>query len=151
MQHVSVWTKRERIRNKVTGEYEEPDEKMMREVERLIGVQGDADDARRQMISNIAAWAIDHPGQHVDAVTVFPAMMKRIRDAIFGDRRPQVAALTRDVVLLVRDEGSGLDAARTKAAEGMIDRLSARHGYCRNCAADAASLLVRKRFHDLLT
>ena len=54
--------KKERIRNKLTGEYEEPDEKMMREVERLLDVKGDAHEARKQMISAIAAWAIDHPG-----------------------------------------------------------------------------------------
>jgi len=36
VQHVSVWVKKERIRNKITGEYEEPDAKMMKEVERLL-------------------------------------------------------------------------------------------------------------------
>ena len=40
VQHVSVWVKKERIRNRVTGEYEEPDEKMMREVERLLETKG---------------------------------------------------------------------------------------------------------------
>ena len=42
--HVSVWVKKEKIRNRVTGEYEEPDERMMREVERLLGVKGGAEE-----------------------------------------------------------------------------------------------------------
>ena len=67
VQHVSVWVKKERIRNRATGDYEEPDEKTMREVERLIEVKGDVQDARRALISGIAAWAIDHPGQKVEA------------------------------------------------------------------------------------
>jgi predicted Ser/Thr protein kinase len=149
VQHVSVWTKRERIRNKLTGEYEEPDEKMMREVERLLEVKGDAHEARKQMISAIAAWSIDHSGQKVVAENVFPFHIKRMREAIFADRRPQVAALARDIVLLVRDEGSGLDLNRKKNAEAMVKRLDERFGYCANCAADAASVLLRKRFHDL--
>ena len=150
VQHVSVWVKKERIRNRVTGEYEEPDEKMMREVERLLEMKGDAGDARKQMISAIAAWAIDHPGLRIDGAVVFPQYVKRMRDAIFADRRPAVALLARDLVIAVRDGGVGLDTERKKDAEAVIDRLVAKFGYCRNCAGDAASLVVRKRFHDLV-
>ena len=150
VQHVSVWVKKERIRNRVTGEYEEPDEKMMREVERLLEMKGEAGDARKQMISVIAAWAIDHPGLRIDGAVVFPQYVKRMRDAIFADRRPAVALLARDLVIAVRDGGVGLDAERKKDAEAVIDRLVAKFGYCRICAGDAASLVVRKRFHDLV-
>ena len=74
-----------------------------------------------------------------------------MREAIFADRRQAVARLARDIVLLVREEGSGLDArSKRREAEATIERLVARFGYCRECAADAASLLVRKRFHDLV-
>jgi predicted Ser/Thr protein kinase len=150
VQHVSVWVKKERLRNRVTGEYEEPDEKMMREVERLLDMKGDSGDVRKQMISSIAAWAIDHPGQKIDAVVVFPQYVKRMRDAIFADRRPAMAMLARDIAMMVREDGTGLDAQRKKDAEGVIDRLITKYGYCRSCAGDAASMIVRKRFHDLV-
>jgi predicted Ser/Thr protein kinase len=150
VQHVSVWVKRERIRNRVTGEYEEPDEKMMREVERLLDVKAEASDWRKGLISGIAAWAIDHPGQRVEGAMVFPQHMRRMREAIFNDRRPAVALLARDVVVLVRDEGTGLDKDRRRDAESVIERMIAKFGYCRSCAGDAASMLVRKRFGDLV-
>ncbi len=150
VQHVSVWTKKERIRNKVTGEYEEPDENMMKEVERLLDVKGGADESRRQLISAIAAWAIDHPGQKVEAKVVFPSYLRRLRDAIFADKRTEVATRARDVVLLVRDEGQSLDANRKKIAREVLDRMAARFGYCDNCAADTASMLLRKRYNDLI-
>ena len=66
------------------------------------------------------------------------------------DRRPAVAQLARWIVILVRDEGQGLEADQRRDAEGTIERMIARFGYCRECAADAASLLVRKRFNDLV-
>jgi predicted Ser/Thr protein kinase len=150
VQHVSVWVKRERIRNRVTGEYEEPDEKMMREVERLLDVKAESSDWRKGLISGIAAWAIDHPGQRVEGAMVFPQHMRRMREAIFNDRRPAVALLARDVVVLVRDEGTGLDKERRRDAESVIERMIAKFGYCRSCAGDAASMLVRKRFSDLV-
>jgi predicted Ser/Thr protein kinase len=149
VQHVNVWTRKERIRNRLTGEYEEPDEKLMKEVERLLDVTGDVDDARRQMISGFAAWSLDHPGAKVDAATVFPQYLRRIRDAVLSDRRPAVARLTRDLVVLVREAGAGLDAQHKKDAEQALQRLF-KLGYCESCAADAASTLLRRRFHELI-
>ncbi|MDP9149786.1 MAG: serine protein kinase PrkA [Myxococcota bacterium] len=150
VQHVSVWVKKERLYNRVTQRYEEPDEKAMGEVERLLDVKGDPTDWRRQFISAIAAWSLDHVGQKIDAATVFPQHIRRMREAIFADRRQAVASLARDIVLLIREDGVGLDGERRRDADGTIERLVARFGYCRDCAADAASLLVRKRFHDLV-
>lgn len=150
VQHVSVWVKKERIRNRVTGEYEEPDENMMRELERLLDVKGGAEDARKQMISAIAAWAIDHPGEKVEGRVVFPQYLRRLRDAIFADKRTGVAKIARDIVVLVRDEGSGLDAARTKEARAALDRLATKFGYCDACGVDLVSMLLRKRYNDLI-
>ncbi len=150
VQHVSVWTKKERIRNKHTGEYEEPDEQMMREVERLLDVKGDASEARKTMISGIAAWAIDHPGQKVEGKNVFPNFLRRLRDAIFSDKRVDIAKQARDIVVLVREEGAGLDDARRKSVREVIAQLTSRFSYCDNCATDMASMLVRKRYSDLI-
>jgi predicted Ser/Thr protein kinase len=150
VQHVSVWVKKERIRNRVTGEYEEPDEGMMREVERLLDAKGSADEARRQMISAVAAWAIDHPGQKVEAALVFPHYLRRLRDAIFADKRNDVAKIARDIVILIRDEGAGLDMNRSRNARASLDRLASRFNYCDACGVDLASMLLRKRYSDLI-
>ena len=150
VQHVSVWVKKERVYNRVMQRYEEPDEKMMVEVERLLDVKGESVDWRRQLISGIAAWALDHPGQKVDPSGVFPQHLRRMRESIFSDRRPAVAQLAKWIVILVRDTGQGLEADQRRDAEATIERMIARFGYCRECAADAASLLVRKRFNDLV-
>jgi serine protein kinase len=149
MQHVNVWTRKERIRNKLTGDYEDPDEKLMQEVERLLDIKGDPGDARRQFINGFAGYSLDHPGQNASAATVFPQHLRRIREAVLAERRPAVARLTRDLVTLVREEGAGLDTQRKKEAEQALARLSPL-GYCESCAGDAASMLVRRRFHELL-
>jgi predicted Ser/Thr protein kinase len=150
VQHVSVWTKKERIRNKHTGEYEEPDEKMMTEVERLLEVKGEAAEARRSMISAIAAWAIEHPGQKVEGSIVLPHFLRRLRDAIFSTKRVEVAKQARDMVVLVRDEGAGLDEGRKKVIREVFAQLATRFGYCDACATDMASSLVRRRYSDLI-
>jgi hypothetical protein len=113
-------------------------------------VKADANEWRQQFISAIAAWALDHPGQKLQPSLVFPHHLKRMREAIFSDRRPAVAKIARDMVLIARDQGVGVSAERRVLADGVMERLIARFGYCSECGADAASLLMRRRFQDLV-
>jgi predicted Ser/Thr protein kinase len=150
VQNVGAWVKKERIRNRITGDYEEPDEAMMREVERLLGARNGAEEFRRHTIATIAAWAIDHPGQKIEPTVVFPDALRAMKEAIFQGLLSKVALIVRDVAILVREGGDGMDTARKAAATAMISRLSDRYGYCPHCAADLASQLVRTRLRDHL-
>jgi serine protein kinase len=149
--HVGVWVKKEKIRNRLTGAYDEPDERMMAEVELLLGARGDSSDYRKGLISSIAAWAIDHPGQKIDNSVVFSSQTKRLREAVFAERRKQVALLARDMVVLLSENGAGLSEEQKKAARAAADRMKDMYGYCDHCARDAASGLVRWRFAELVT
>jgi serine protein kinase len=157
--HVGVWVKGEKVRNPHTGEFENPDERMMREVEALLGVRAKQDDHRRGLISTIAAWAIDHPGQKIVNAVVFPQQIRKVRDAVFTERRKGVALLVRDLVGLLRDaqaesrsdKGWGeLREEERRNATSALERLHTM-GYCDRCALDAASTLLRARFAELVT
>jgi predicted Ser/Thr protein kinase len=160
VQHVGTWVKGEKIRNVHTGEAEGPDERLMREVETLLGIRAKNEDHRRGLISAIAAWAIDHPGEKIVNAVVFPQELKRLREAVFGDRRKGVALLTRDLVAMLRsttdgaragdDRIPGLREEERKNALAALERLKAM-GYCEACALDAGSALLRARFHELVT
>jgi predicted Ser/Thr protein kinase len=149
--HVSFWVKNEKLRNPMTGQYEDPDERLMREVEALLGSPDRPEQLRHSLINTIAAWAIDHPGEPIDNAMVFSGHIKRLRDAVFADRRIAVARLCRDVVLLLREEGASLDAARLEAARRALQELRDRYGYEASSAADAAVALVRERYGDVLS
>jgi len=149
--HVGVWVKKEKIRNRATGGYEDPDERMMAEVELLLGARGDPNEYRRGLISTIAAWAIDHPGQKIDNTVVFAPLTKRLREAVFAERRKQVAMLARDLVVLLSEGGAGLTEEQRKVAAGAAQRLKEKFGYCDHCAKDAVSALVRWRFAELVS
>ena len=148
--NVSFWTKGEKLRNPMTGQYEEPDERLMREVEALLGAPERPQEFRRGLISTIAAWAIDHPGDPVNNSVVFAQHLRRIREAVFTERRSAVARLCRDIAILLRESGVGLDAAERAAATRALGELQTRFGYEESSAADAAAALVRERLHSLL-
>jgi predicted Ser/Thr protein kinase len=148
---VSYWVKGERIRNPMTGNYEDPDERLMQEVEALLMSPDEPEQLRHSLINRVAAWAIDHPGEPVDNAVVFPDQIRRLREAAFADRRGAVGRLCRDVAILLREEGSGLGRARSDEAQKVVDRLCQRYGYVPSSVADAAAALVRERFSDVVT
>ena len=154
--HVGIWVKGEKIRNPHTGVFESADERMMREIEGLLAVKQKPEDHRRGLISSIAAWAIDHPGEKIVNAVVFPQQIKKLRDAGFTDRRKGVALVVRDLVNLLRnrihaDTGWGeLHEEQAKNALAALERLRA-IGYCEACALDAASAVLRARFAELAT
>ena len=148
---MSFWTKKEKLRNPLTGQYDDPDERLMNEVEALLGSPDKPEDTRNGLINTIAAWAIDHPDQPIDHAKVFAPQLRRLREAVFAERRSAVAKLCRDMLLLLRENGSGLDAARKAAARRAVDQLKARFGYEDSSASDAAVALVRERLAALLS
>lgn len=149
--HVSAWIKGEKLRNRLTGDYENPDVNLMNSVEKLLGATSAPEDFRRGLISAIAAWAIDHPGTKVVPTEAFPQHVRKMRATVFAERRQAVALLCRDTVRLLRDgASSGLDAARQEKVRALIERLRERFGYDENMTRDAASALVRWRFAELV-
>jgi serine protein kinase len=57
---VKAYTQREKVKNKYTGEYEEPDERLMRSIEQKIDIpESRKDDFRREVMNYIGALAIE--------------------------------------------------------------------------------------------
>lgn len=142
--HVAAWSKGEKIQNRISCRDEPADEAMMREIERLIGVTGSVDDARRNVMSRVAAWALDHPGENVPYPTVFPQQLASLRDHFFKDRQKQITAAVTDLLRFLTDQ-SALDPELRERTEVIFSRLE-KVGYCQHCARDAADALVRERF-----
>jgi serine protein kinase len=147
--NVSAQMKGEKIRNKLTGRDDPPDEAMMKDIERQLVATGTPEEFRRNVISRVAAWAIDHSGQKVPYATLFPNYIQRLKEVFFQEHRKQVVLSTRDLMVLITDEGAGLDADGRRRAEATLAMLKDRYGYCDHCAGDAAGTLLRERFADL--
>jgi predicted Ser/Thr protein kinase len=143
VRHVSTWVKGEKVRNSITGEYEEADTKLMQQIEKTLAVRGDATDFRRGILSGIAAWSIDHPGEKIDE-RVFPQHLRKLREATFVERKRTIAEICKNLITFVNDEGKGLDATAIRTTSEVLGRLE-KAGYCRQCARDAASGLLRHR------
>ncbi|MBI2896106.1 MAG: serine protein kinase PrkA [Deltaproteobacteria bacterium] len=148
--HVSHWVKREKLLNRVTGTYEDPDEELMRRIERTIDAGPSADDFRKNIIPVVAAWAIERPGQKIDFAAIFPAYIQKVKEHTFRERREQVARLARDIVTHVSTPEASLETQAREHVVRTLAQMRERFGYCDRCARDAAGALLSSRYRDLL-
>jgi serine protein kinase len=144
--HVSYWVKREKVPNPITGRDEDPDEDMMADVERILEVSGRRDEFRREVISRIGAWSIDHPRQKPDYDNIFPRPIVALREAFFEERKKQVRKINEDLLIMLTDGADRMQPDAAAAATTTLTAMKARYGYCDNCAKDAVLALIRKRY-----
>ncbi|MFI5300207.1 MAG: serine protein kinase PrkA [Polyangiales bacterium] len=144
VRNVSLWIKGEKVRNPMTGVYEEAEATLMDRVEKQLGISGTATDFRRGIMSSFAAWSIDHPGEKIEQEVVFPQHVRKLRDAGYIERKKSLTELCKLLITLVDDDGRGLEAAQRKQAQDALGRLEAM-GACRFCTRDSAAGLLRWR------
>ncbi|RLB52579.1 MAG: serine protein kinase PrkA [Deltaproteobacteria bacterium] len=143
--NVSYWVKKEKVFNTVTGKYEDPDEDLMRSLEKKIGVDSEHEAFRRNLITTVAGHAIDHPGEKVEYTRLFPRFIEKLRDAYYGDHKKQVGVIAHDVLALL-DGGNGLDDERRSSAEAAQKVLEEEYGYVTESLREALGELVRERY-----
>jgi len=146
--HVMHWTKKEKVRNPTTGRLDDPDEALMREVERTLDVGARAEEFRQDLIAKIGAWALDHPKEKPDYTRIFHDHFTRIRASYFGERKKTVRKEIEEMLAVLRGEEAGLGEEGRKRGRAAVDRLEQRHGYNDDSARDLVGLLVRTLYRD---
>jgi serine protein kinase len=147
---VSSWTKGERVKNRITGDYEQPDEERMTEFERIVMTEGDDRSGfRRNVISTIGAYRLDHPeAKEIDTQAIFPDLFRRLREHSYAERKRQIERSKGNVLRYLSDERAQLDEKSRRHVEQTLTTLRERYGYCEHCAQEAVLFLMRRRYVD---
>jgi len=145
---VSHWVKGEKVRNRVTGELEVPDEARMVEMERIVTPGGeDRGTFRRGLISAVGAFRLDHPdAAEIDYGAIFPDLFRHLREHTYEERKRQLHRSKEHLLRYLSDDRALLDEKARKQVEATLGNLRARYGYCESCAQDAILFLMRRRY-----
>jgi serine protein kinase len=147
VQNVSHWVRGEKMRNRVTGEMERPDEQRMVELESIVMPKGeDAGEYRRGLISSIGAHRLDNPEASMDYSRIFPDMFKRLRDHYFEERKRVLRKNKENVLKYLSEERSTLSGREQTQVESTLKTMAEKFGYCEHCAKDAILFLMKKRY-----
>jgi predicted Ser/Thr protein kinase len=145
---VSHWVKGEKVRNRVTGEYEAPDDERMLEFEKIVMPSGhDRTAFRRGLISAVGAFRLDHPDtEGIEYVSIFPDLFRRLREHSHDERRRQIQRNRENVLRYLSDERGALDEKARRHVESTLAAMRERYGYCEACSQDAILFLLRRRY-----
>jgi len=136
--NVKAYTQKEKVRNKYTGEDEEPDERLMRSIEEKIDIPDNRkDDFRSEIMNYIGALAVE--GKKFDYRTN-ERLQKALELKLFEDQKDSIK-LTSLVSTAVVDDKT------QEKIDVVKSRLIHNYGYCEVCASDVlhfvASIFAR--------
>jgi len=130
--NVKAYTQKERVKNKFTGQYEEPDERLMRAIEEKIGIPDSRkDDFRTEVMNHIGALAVEgKPFDH----RADERLLRALELKLFEDQK--------DTIKLTSLVSSVMDKETQEKIDILKSRLIKHHGYCPICAADVLSFVA---------
>jgi len=130
--NIKAYTQKEKVKNKYTGEDEEPDERLMRSIEEKIGIpENRKDDFRREIMNYIGALAVD--GKTFDYKTN-ARLQKALELKLFEDQK--------DSIKLTNLVSSVIDKETQEKIDIVKQRLIRNHGYCDVCSTDVLNFVA---------
>ena len=129
---VKAYTQREKVKNKFTGQYEEPDERLMRSIEEKIDIPDSRkDDFRREIMNYIGALSID--GKTFDYKTN-ERLYKALELKLFEDQK--------DTIKLTSLVSNVVDAETQAKIDVVKGRLIHNYGYDDESATDVLNYVA---------
>jgi len=130
--NVKAYTQRERVKNKFTGQYEDPDDRLMRSIEEKIDIpESRKDDFRREIMNYIGALSID--GKKFDYKTN-ERLYKALQLKLFEDQK--------DSIKLTSLVSNVIDQETQEKIDVVKQRLIRDHGYDDESATDVLSYVA---------
>jgi predicted Ser/Thr protein kinase len=144
--HVMHALRKEKIRNPQTGRMEDPDDQMMKEVERTLEISGRVEDFRQSLIAKIGAWSLDHKGQKPVLGDIFSDHLRKLREAYFERHKKTIAKGIQELVMLLSGNEAALPADARKRSDTALEALVSKYGYVRESARDLVGALATMRY-----
>ncbi len=130
--NVKAYTQKERVKNKYTGQDEDPDERLMRSIEEKIDIPDSRkDDFRREIMNYIGALAID--GKQFNYRTN-ERLYKALELKLFEDRKDSIKLTSLVSNVVDRETQEKIDVVKS--------RLKKNYSYCDICATDVLNYVA---------
>jgi serine protein kinase len=130
--NIKAYTQKEKVKNKYTGQDEEPDERLMRSIEEKIDIpESRKEEFRREIMNYIGALAIE--GRHFDFRTN-ERLQKALELKLFEDQKDSIKLTSLVSAVIDRDTQEKIDVVK--------NRMIRNYGYCEICATDVLNFVA---------
>jgi serine protein kinase len=108
--HVSAWTKKERLVDPLVGRSAEADGAFMNKIEaKFLAANESNEEFRRQLISQIGAYKLENPNLDLDYRLIFSSHLKRLKESVYAEQRDVVERIVAAFLRLMDGDKAGLD------------------------------------------
>jgi predicted Ser/Thr protein kinase len=146
--HLSSLLKKEKIKNPITGAYEDPDQALLGEFETIVGTPSDPEQKnqfRQNLITQIGAWALDHPKEPMDYFKVFPELRAKIEKHFYESQK----SLLQKMNLALKQFGTDYhdpNSDGAKLAHLTIENMQKKFGYSVDGAKEVIGFLLTRKY-----
>lgn len=158
--NVTRFVRGEKVKNKMTGQHEEPDQTLMKEFEGLAHVTGDLTEFRKNIISRLGAWSVENlkdPSQATKELPwdkIFPDLMDKIQNHHREATNSKIKSMGKVILDTnsfdrIVDSDKNDIAALSEPIQWAIKAhkgLRSRFGYGPKSATEALMALIKARF-----
>ncbi len=135
--------KREKIFNTSTEAYEQPSQTLMKDIERILNVQGSIERHREGLLGRIAAFRIEQPKAPIDLTTIFQDILLKIEEHYHQQRRGVVQANYQVMLAIDTDEGAKMEEREKTLARTTYSELERRFGYDLISARESLKFMLK--------
>jgi serine protein kinase len=130
--NIKAYTQKEKVKNKYTGQDEEPDERLMRAIEEKIEIpESRKDDFRREIMNYIGALAIE--GRTFNYRTN-ERLFKALELKLFEDQKDSIKLTSLVANVVDKDTQEKIDVVKS--------RMIKNYGYCDICSTDVLNYVA---------
>lgn len=148
---INALLKNEKLKNEVTGKYEEPDMFFIKEFENNIHFKEDPESYRSHILSKLGAYALDNPGKKIIYTDVLDGVYRQLKETFRNEQRKIIAKIATNLVFYVQEledetKSSGLNKDGREQIESVLKNLNHKFGYSKKGAINCLKFLIQKRY-----
>ena len=141
--HVRAYVSGEKILNPRTGAYDDPSAAVMEGVEKMMALKEPADSYRRNLITRIAAYSLEHPNERIDYHEVFSDIFDALQLSFYKAQTRAFMSLARYVLVFGGEDQSLIPAQELPKIEGTLRVMREKYKYSDDSSKEAIAFVLR--------
>jgi predicted Ser/Thr protein kinase len=155
VQQINALNKGERIKNNVTGKFEDADMYLIKEFENNLNIKDSPKDFRSNILSTLGAYSLDNPGVKIVYTDVLDSITKQLKETFRNEQKKIIFNVAKNLVYYVKElaaqrDGKTANSGMSEEARGQISKilsdLHKKFNYSEAGAINILKYLIKKRY-----
>lgn len=150
---INCLLKGEKMKNNITGRYEEVDMYFIKEFENNLKLQESAESFRSYTISTLGAFALDHPNGKIVYTEVFPDIVKTLKESFREEQKKVISQMAKNLVFYIdeienkkKEKNTALTKEAREQITNVLSNLEKRFHYSPRGALTLVKYLIKNRY-----